>query len=163
MKNHHANLCVLFCFFLSTSLSIYLLIYCDGVFKRIISLLPHPKKNHLAENISEFECNENEFACYDENNKCVHRSAVCDGTSDCPNGRDEEQSKCTCTFNQVSLRLWLLKIQIIWSLKCWKWTKYSEAPSFLFEQPFYFVRSNLISKYTFNRNDQILSRKYSHI
>lgn len=57
----------------------------------------------LAENIKDYsECDPNEFACLDLNNTCLDRSAVCDGSNDCDNARDEDDSICKCTSNQVS-------------------------------------------------------------
>lgn len=62
----------------------------------------------LAENLIDIlGCNENEFACFDEDNECLDRSAVCDGIPDCSNGSDEIPSRCNCTTDQVSLMLCL--------------------------------------------------------
>lgn len=65
----------------------------------------------LAENISIYSaCNENEFACVDEQNNCVPRSAVCDKIHDCENGSDEEASICECTSDQVSFNIRIVSV-----------------------------------------------------
>ncbi|XP_055304959.1 basement membrane-specific heparan sulfate proteoglycan core protein isoform X6 [Sitodiplosis mosellana] len=51
-------------------------------------------------NIEYPTCDQSEFACFDESNQCLDRSAVCDGTNDCLNGKDEEASICQCTPDQ---------------------------------------------------------------
>lgn len=68
----------------------------------------------LAENISEYtSCDRSEFACLDELNLCVPRSVLCDHTSDCENGKDEDDSICKCTSNQVSFNKIALAMQTI--------------------------------------------------
>lgn len=56
----------------------------------------------LAGNIEYPTCDQSEFACFDESNQCLDRSAVCDKTNDCLNGKDEDPSICECNFDQVS-------------------------------------------------------------
>ena len=34
------------------------------------------------------------FKCEDEDNICIETHLVCDGTNNCPNGKDEENCKC---------------------------------------------------------------------
>lgn len=58
----------------------------------------------LAANITS-GCNQNEFACLDELNTCLDRSTVCDGFEDCSNGKDEDDSICKCTSDQVSFSI----------------------------------------------------------
>lgn len=57
----------------------------------------------LAENIEYPLCDHNEFACNDIVNQCLPRTAVCDGSPDCENEIDEDDSICKCTSDQVSL------------------------------------------------------------
>lgn len=67
----------------------------------------------LAENISEYtSCDQSEFACFDQNNTCLDRSAVCDGTIDCIDGEDEDDSICKCTSDQVSFNCCRIDVSI---------------------------------------------------
>ncbi|XP_031635070.1 basement membrane-specific heparan sulfate proteoglycan core protein isoform X6 [Contarinia nasturtii] len=47
-------------------------------------------------NIEDPSCDQSEFACLDESNQCIDRSAVCDGHRDCQNFKDEDASICDC-------------------------------------------------------------------
>lgn len=57
----------------------------------------------IAENVEDPSCDLSEFACFDESNQCIDRSAVCDGHVDCQNAKDEDASICECAPDQVSL------------------------------------------------------------
>lgn len=80
-----------------------LFLYNDTLLLSVVLLNIVSFVTFLAENINEFtSCDQSEFACSDQNNTCLDRSAVCDGITDCPNGKDEHDSICKCTSDQVS-------------------------------------------------------------